>query len=82
MGTPERIYELVKALPENQAAEILDFAEFLLHKANLQAEQSTALKDSPLSGIPLSDFAGILKDSPNFNEDPVELQRRMRDEGS
>jgi len=42
MGTPERIYELVKALPENQAAEILDFAEFLLHKAKLQAEQSTA----------------------------------------
>jgi len=42
MGTPERIYELVKALPENQAAEILDFAEFLLHKTKLQAEQNTA----------------------------------------
>jgi len=82
MGTPERIYELAKALPENQAAEILDFAEFLLHKANLQAEQNTTLKESPQSGRPLSDYAGILKDSPNFNEDPVELQRRMRDEWS
>ncbi|MBW4441853.1 MAG: hypothetical protein KME10_11575 [Plectolyngbya sp. WJT66-NPBG17] len=28
----------------------------------------------------LSEYAGILKDSPNFNEDPVELQKRMRDE--
>jgi hypothetical protein len=26
----------------------------------------------------LEDFVGILKDSPNFNEDPVEIQRRMR----
>ena len=82
MGTPERIYELVKALPENQAAEILDFAEFLLHKAKLQAEQNIPLKDSPQAGRLLLDYAGILKDSPNFNEDPVELQRRMRDEWS
>ena len=82
MGTPERIYELVKALPENQAAEILDFAEFLLHKVNLQAEQNSPLKEPPQSGRLLSDYAGILKDSPNFNEDPVELQRRLRDEWS
>ncbi len=25
-------------------------------------------------------FSGILKNSPNFNGDPVEIQRRMRDE--
>ncbi len=25
-------------------------------------------------------FSGILKDSPNFNGDPVEIQRKMRDE--
>jgi hypothetical protein len=28
----------------------------------------------------LRDFIGTLKDSPCFNEDPVTLQRKMRDE--
>lgn len=37
MGTPEKIYELVKALPESQAVEVLDFVEFLRQKARLQA---------------------------------------------
>lgn len=37
MGTPEKIYELVKALPESQAVEVLDFVEFLSQKARLQA---------------------------------------------
>jgi hypothetical protein len=37
MGTPEKIYELVRALPEKQAAEVLDFVEFLSQKARLQA---------------------------------------------
>ena len=27
-----------------------------------------------------SEFSGVLKDSPNFNGDPLEIQRRMRDE--
>lgn len=39
MGIAEHIYETVKALPEQQAAEILDFAEFLKTK---QTEQSQA----------------------------------------
>ena len=36
--------------------------------------------DADLSERLLSDYAGILEDSPNFNEDPVEIQKRMRDE--
>lgn len=28
----------------------------------------------------LWDFYGVLADSPNFNENPVEIQRRLRDE--
>ena len=32
MSTAEQIYELVKALPEAQASEVLDFVEFLQHK--------------------------------------------------
>lgn len=38
--------------------------------------------DAYLSGSLLSDYAGILEDSPNFNEDPVEIQKKMRDEWS
>lgn len=33
MSTAERIYDLVKALPEAQAKEVLDFVEFLQHKS-------------------------------------------------
>lgn len=32
MGTAEKIYELVKTLPEEQTIEILDFVEFLRQK--------------------------------------------------
>lgn len=28
MGVAEKLYELAKALPEDQASELLDFAEF------------------------------------------------------
>ena len=38
--------------------------------------------DADFSERLLSDYAGILEDSPNFNEDPVEIQKRMRDEWS
>jgi hypothetical protein len=82
MSSAEKLYELAKALPEEQVAEILDFAEFLLHKSKLQTEQKIARQEAPQAGRLLSDYAGILKDSPNFNEDPVELQRKMRDEWS
>ena len=30
----------------------------------------------------LNDFIGLLKDSPTFKGDPVEIQRKMRDEWS
>ncbi|MBW4662581.1 MAG: DUF2281 domain-containing protein [Drouetiella hepatica Uher 2000/2452] len=82
MDSAEKLYELVKALPEDQAAEVLDFAEFLLHRSKLRAEQNETQKEAPQAGRLLSEYAGILKDSPNFNEDPVELQRKMRDEWS
>jgi len=28
----------------------------------------------------LADFVGVLKDSPNFQDDPVVIQRQMRDD--
>lgn len=60
MGTPERIYELVKALPEDQAVEVLDFVEFLRQKAQLQA------RTTPPAAIPkgmLTGLRGIAKRS-------------------
>lgn len=73
MSTAEQIYKLVKTMPEDQVIEVLGFAEFLQQKTRAQSTQPGEL---------LSDYAGILKDSPNFNEDPVELQRKMRNEWS
>jgi hypothetical protein len=37
MGTPERIYELVKMMPSQQADEVLDFVEFIRQKAQAKA---------------------------------------------
>jgi hypothetical protein len=61
MGTPERIYELVKALPEDQAVEVLDFVEFLRQKAQPQARITppTAIPKGTLTGL-----RGIAKRSP------------------
>jgi Protein of unknown function (DUF2281) len=82
MNTVEKICELVKALPEEEASQVLVFAESLQDKTKVQSDQDVAAQEKPqLTGL-LSDFAGILKGSPNFNEDPVEIQRKMRDEWS
>ena len=35
---------------------------------------------APQATRSLWDFYGVLADSPNFNEDPVAIQRRLRDE--
>lgn len=71
MSTADTLYELVKTLPEEQANLVLIFAEFLQQRL-----QSNASEQSE----PLSNYFGALKDSPNFNEDPVEIQRAMRRE--
>lgn len=71
MSDVEEIYELVKAMSEKEQIAVLHFVELLQQKNKAQSTQSGKL---------LSDYAGILKDSPNFNEDPVEIQRKLRDE--
>ncbi|PSB03668.1 DUF2281 domain-containing protein [Merismopedia glauca] len=44
MNTVEQIYELVKNLPEKQASEVLDFVEFLNHKAQLNSRSQSQVK--------------------------------------
>ena len=75
MGTPEKIYELVKALPENQAAEVLDFVEFLSQKVRLQAGVS------PPRAIPkgtLTELRGIAKRAGTLPTD-ADLQEEYTD---
>lgn len=42
MSSADKLYELAKALPEDQAAELLDFAEFLLQKRSRQLSTEVA----------------------------------------
>jgi hypothetical protein len=69
MNIAERLFEVVNTLPEQQAAEVLDFAEFLLARQ----------RQAPI-GKTLSSFIGCLKNSPNFNGDLVAWQREQRNE--
>jgi hypothetical protein len=47
MNVADKIYELVKAMPEEKANEILDFAEFLQYKSSVQVQQAGQLKPLP-----------------------------------
>lgn len=71
MSNAEKICELVKAMPEEEVSKVLDFIKSLQQNSN---------SESSKKGKPLSDYLGLLKDSPNFNGDPVEIQRQMRNE--
>lgn len=62
----QEVAERTAVLSENSQQEVLDFIEFLQTK---QKKRKT-----------LASFSGILKDSPNFNDDPLKIQQRMRDE--
>lgn len=71
MSVAKTIYELVKTLPEDQANLVLVFAEFV-------RQRTRSSESSDKSSI--SSYFGILKDSPNFNENPVVIQKAMRRE--
>ena len=70
--TAELLLQTAQTLPEPLLAEVLDFAEFLRARhgraADAVAEHS------------LLQMCGGLKDSAVFAEDPLEIQRRLRDE--
>ncbi|MGZ8218876.1 DUF2281 domain-containing protein [Methylomagnum sp.] len=66
----KHLLETLQTLPESDAQEVLDFAEFLRQRR---------LKGNS-SGKPLADFFGSLANSPHFQGDPVQIQRALRDE--
>ncbi len=57
MNTAEKVYELVKAMPEAQANEVLHFAEFLKQKAHAD---SGSIKQGPVQGT-LTGLRGMAK---------------------
>lgn len=61
----ERIFETVKTLPEQQAAEVLDFAEFLQAK---MAKPSEERREKALAT--LDNYMGIYDGSP-FNREAL-----------
>lgn len=63
MSTAEQIYELVKSMPEQESWMVLVFAKFVVSQLSPEQHQAPSL---------LRDYLGLLQDSPNFNEDPVE----------
>jgi hypothetical protein len=71
MTTAEKIYEKLKAAPPALAQEVLDFLEFLEARRAKSVEKD---KDS------FDEFFGALKGSGIFDGDPVEIQRKLRDD--
>jgi hypothetical protein len=53
MSSAEKIYELVKAMPEEEVNEVLNFVEFLKQKAQFKSEVM------PPSGIPKGTLTGL-----------------------
>ena len=72
MTIADRIYEKLKTARPEVAQEVLDFLEFL-ERRRATAQPGTSPKTWDAS-------FGILKDSSLFEGDPVEIQRKLRDE--
>ena len=78
MTVKELLLSEIEASPDEMLAETLNFLRFLKFQ---QAQQEANVMSSSKSKK-LADYSGILKDSPNFNGDPVEIQEEMRNEWS
>lgn len=70
--TAEKLWEATRTLPEPLLAEVLDFAEFLRTKR--------AAPENAASEVRLSELCGGLESSKAFSQDPLAIQRQLRDE--
>jgi hypothetical protein len=71
MTTAEKVFEKLKSAPPALAQEVLDFVEFLVARRRKPATEPPRSFD---------EFFGVLKGSKVFDGDPVEIQRKQRDE--
>jgi hypothetical protein len=87
----EQIIDKLQHLSEPRLKLLSEFVDFLDSKETLldsepelesdfTKELSQERTEKSSGKKTLADFVGILKDSPNFNGDPVEIQRAMRSE--
>lgn len=72
MTITEKLYEAVKDLPEPMISEIFDFAEFL--------RQRKLPKGGQAGNQSLLDLQGGLEVSVVFADEPLLIQKRLRDE--
>jgi len=72
-ATAKDIYNQLKNAPDSLVYEVGDFTEFLIKKY-----QHKTVPDK--KNLTLNSFNGILKSSPSFKDDPLEIQQKMRNE--
>jgi len=76
MSIAERIYETVKTMPEPQAAEVLDFAEYVKARYTAQAKTMTDEERKALC----VELQSLVESQPMQAESACEFIRKMRDE--
>ena len=72
-STAEDIYKQLKNAPDELVYEVGDFTEFLMNKYQSEIKPTEA-------SLTLESFKGVLKNSPSFEGEPLEIQQRMRNE--
>jgi len=72
-NTAEDIYKQLKNAPDELVYKVGDFTEFLIKKY-----QSKIKPDK--TPVTLDSFKGVLKNSPSFEGDPLEIQQKMRND--
>jgi len=76
VGIAERIYETVKNMPEPQAAEVLDFAEYVKAKHPAAPKSMTPDEAKALC----AELQALVESQPVQTESAGDFVRRMRDE--
>ena len=71
MTIAEKIFHKLRSAPAGVAQEVLDFLEFL---------EARALKVQAGPQRSWDQYMGVLKDSKAFEGNPVDIQRKLRDE--
>lgn len=68
-----KVFEKLEAAPPEVAQQVLDYPEKLERNAR-RAPPKPCASDS------WAEFRGVMKDFPGFQGDPVEIQRKLRDD--
>lgn len=76
--TQQSILRELRHLAPNQQLEVLDFARFL--RQQHRTKTTTVQTTSKPKKASLNEFVGLLKTSPNFNNDPLQIQQELRSE--